>query len=304
MSGIETTGSIPKGLWPGVKAAWESAGKQTPNYHEMLFKKTTSDKKYEEYVQIVGHGIAQLKPEGSSVQFQSARQGYTTRLTNATYALGTTVTFEEMKFNKYLKPMKTRVERLRNSHHQAKQILAANIFDRAGTTGYVGGDGVTLLNTAHPMGSGGTWANRLTVDSSLNEAALQDMLILIRTNKADNGDVEPLNGYQLVVSENNFFVGNQLVKNSKQPDTFSNNMNLINTMGLLPGGCVSNPYFQSVNSWYVTTNIDEGMIYQEAIPLDIWEDNDTKTRNYQIMAAETYVLGWANPRGLFGSVLP
>lgn len=303
MSGIETTGSIPKGLMPGVRSAWEAAGKKTLNYHEMLFKKTSSDKKYEEYVQVVGHGIGQLKPESGPVQFAAIRQGYTTRLVNATMALGTTVTYEEMKFNKFLKPAFTRTERLYNSLHQAKQILAANIFDRAGTTNYNGGDGVTLLSTAHPMGSGGTWANRPTVDSALNEAALQDLLIMIRTNRADNGDINPLNGYQLVVSENNFFVGNQLVKNSKQPETFSNNENLIQTMGMLPGGCISNPYFQSVNSWYVTTGCEDGMIYQEAIPIDIWEDNDSKTRDFQIMAAETYTLGWANPRGLFGNVV-
>jgi hypothetical protein len=303
MSGIETTGSVPKGLWPGVKSSFEAAGKKTANYHEMLFKKVSSDKKYEEYVQVVGHGIAQLKPEASPVQFASIRQGYTTRLVNATYALGTTVTFEEMKFNKFMKPAFTRTERLRNSLHQAKQIIAANIFDRSANATYTGGDGVTLLNTAHPMAAGGTWANRPTVDSALNEAALQDLLIQIRTNRADNGDINPLNGHQLVVAENNFFVGNQLVKNAKQPETFSNNENLIVTLGMLPGGCVANPYLQTANAWYITTNIDDGMIYQEAIGADIWEDNDSKTRDYQIMAAETYTLGWSNPRGVFGNFL-
>lgn len=304
MSGIINTGSFPKALWPGVKSWWDSAAKGTPNFHEMMFKKETSDKNYEEYVQAVGLGIAPRKPEGSPISFDTMQQGFVTRGTNAAYALGIITTHEELKDNLYIKLTKNRVTKLRRSFHETKQINAANIYSRAFDPNYVGGDGVSLLNVAHPNISGGTWQNKLAVDSALSQAAVEDMLILMMQAKDDRGFIEPLTGQQLIVHPNNVFNARRIMGTAKQVGSANNDINPVSTDGYLKGGTVANPYLASTGAWFITTGCEDGMIYQEREALEIWEDNDFDTRNYKLAAYERYVFLWGNPRGLFGSNAP
>lgn len=301
MAGIMNTGSFPKALWEGVKSWWDSAAKGTPKYYEVLFRKETSTKNYEEYVQAVGLGIAPRKQEGAPISYDMMQQGFVTRGTNAAYGLGIITTHEELKDNLYVKLTKGRTEKLRRSFNETKNINASNIYNRAFNSAYVGGDGVSLLNTAHPNMSGGTWQNKLAVDASLSQAAVEDMLILMMQAKDDRGFIEPLMGDKLVVHPNNIFNAQRILKTPKQVGTMNNDINPIHMDGLFPGGLVSNPYFTATGPWFITTNCQDGMIWQEREALEIWEDNDGDTRNYKVGAYERYTFLWANPRGLYGS---
>ncbi len=301
MAGIQSTASFPKALWEGVKAWWDSAAKGTPNYYDLMFRKESSTKNYEEYVQAVGLGIAPRKPEGQPINFDSMQQGFVTRGMNAAYGLGIITTHEELMDNLYVKLTKGRTEKLRRSFNETKNINATNIYNRAFNASYLGGDGVSLLSTAHPNMSGGTWQNKLSVDSALSQAALEDMLILMMQAKDDRGFIEPLMGDKLIVHPNNYFNAKRILGTGKQVGTANNDINPINTEGLLTGGLVSNPYLTATGPWFITTNCQDGMIHQEREALQIWEDNDADTRNYKVAAYERYVFLWANPRGAFGS---
>ena len=304
MAGIQSTASFPKGLWPGVKSWWSSAAASTVPFHAMMFRTEKSDQNYEEYVQEVGLGLAPRKPEGQPISFDSTQQGFTTRGTNAAYGLGIIVTHEELKDNRYIKLTKSRTEKLRRSFHETKQINAANIYSRAFNAAYTGGDGVSLLNTAHPNMSGGTWQNKLSVDAALSQAAVEDMLILMMQAKDDRGFIEPLTGDKLIVHPNNIFNARRILGTPKAVGSFNNDINPLNDDGFLTGGIISNPYLAGTGPWFITTGCQDGLIYQEREALEIWEDNDNDTRNYKIAAYERYVFLWANPRGLFGSNAP
>ena len=301
MAGPINTGSYPKALWPGVKSCWARSSAAAPGYWEVMFRKESSDKQYEEYVQDVGFGIAPRKPEGRGIAYDTAFQGFVTRGTNVAYALGFIVTHEELKDNLYVKLAKRRTERLRRAFRETKNINAANIFNRAFNSSYVGGDGVSLLNTAHPNASGGTWQNKLAVDSAFSQAALEDMLILMMQAKDDRGYIEPLFADKLIVHPNNVFNAKRVLGTAKSTGNANNDINPINTESLVRGGIVSNPYLTGTGPWFLTTNCEDGMIWQERETLDIWEDNDFDTRNYKCAAYERYVFLWGNPRGCYGS---
>lgn len=301
MSGPVTTGSYPKALWEGVKAWWDSAAKEAPQYAPLMFRKEQSTKNYEEYVQSVGLGLAILKPEGQPISYDGMQQGFVTRGTNAAYGLGIITTHEELKDNLYVKLTKNRTTELRKAFAETKNINATNIYNRAFSATYKGGDGVSLLNTAHPNFTAGTWQNKLAVDSALSQAAIEDMLILMMQAKNDRGYIQPLMGDKLIVHPNNYFNAQRILKTPKAVGTMNNDINPINTEGLLTGGLVSNPYLTATGPWFITTNCQDGMIWQEREELSIWEDNDADTRNFKVGAYERYTFLWANPRGLYGS---
>ena len=301
MPGIINTASYPKALWEGVKAWWDSAAAATPEYAPLMFRKETSTKNYEEYVQSVGLGLAVVKPEGQPISYDGMQQGFVTRGTNVAYALGIITTHEELQDNLYVKLTKQRTEKLRRAFHETKNINATNIFNRAFNASYKGGDGASLLNTSHPNFTAGAWANKLTVDSALSQAAVEDMLILMMQARDDRGYIEPLAGDKLIVHPNNRFNADRIVKTPRSVGNNNNDINPIHMEGLLAGGVVSNPYLTAAGPWFITTNCQEGLIWQEREALGIWEDNDADTRNFKVGAYERYTFLWANPRGLYGS---
>jgi hypothetical protein len=301
MPGIISTASYPKGLWEGVKSWWDSAAASAPQYAPMMFRKETSTKNYEEYVQSVGLGLAVFKPEGQPISYDTMQQGFVTRGTNVAYGLGIITTHEELKDNLYVKLTKNRTEKLRRAFAETMNINATNIYNRAFTAAYKGGDGVSLLNVAHPNFTAGTWQNKLAVDSALSQAAIEDMLILMMQAKDDRGYIEPLMGDKLIVHPNNYFNAERILGTAKAVGTNNNDINPINTKGLLTGGLVSNPYLTATGPWFITTNCQDGMIWQERESLDLWEDNDSDTRNFKVGAYERYAFLWGNARGLYGS---
>jgi hypothetical protein len=301
MSSIVNTGSYPKGLWEGVKAWWDSAAASAPQFAPLMFRKETSKKNYEEYVQSIGLGLATVKTEGQPITYDGMQQGFITRGTNIAYGLGIITTHEELMDNLYVKLTKNRTNKLRRAFAETKNINATNVFNRAFNSSYLGGDGVSLLNAAHPNFTAGTWQNKFAVDAALSQAAIEDMLILMMQAKDDRGYIEPLMGDKLIVHPNNYFNAERILKTSKNVGTNLNDINPINQQGLLTGGIVSNPYLTATGPWFITTNCEDGMIWQEREALDIWEDNDADTRNFKVGAYERYLFLWANPRGLFGS---
>ena len=301
MAGVVNTGSYPKGLWEGVKSWWDSAAASAPQYAPLMFGKVDSTKNYEEYVQSVGLGLAVFKPEGQPISYDTMQQGFVTRGTNVAYGLGIITTHEELKDNLYVKLTKNRVEKLRRAFAETKNINCTNILNRAFNSSFTGGDGVSLLNTVHPNFTSGTWQNKLTVDAQLSQAAVEDMLILMMQATDDRGYIEPLAGDKLIVHPNNKFNADRILKTPKAVGNNNNDINPINTEGLLMGGVVSNPYLTAADPWFITTNCQDGMIWQEREALEIWEDNDADTRNYKVGAYERYVFLWGNPRGLYGS---
>ena len=301
MAGIMNTGSFPKALMEGVTAWWDSAAAGAPQYAPMMFRSEKSSKNFEDYVQSVGLGLAVVKPEGAPVSFDSMQQGFQTRGTNVAYGLGIITTHEELMDNLYVKLTKNRTEKLRRAFTETKNINATNIFNRAFNPAYTGGDGVSLLNVAHPNFTAGTWQNKLAVDSALSQASIEDMLILMMQAKDDRGYIEPLMGDKLIVHPNNYFTAERIMKTPKTVGNNNNDINPINTDGLLSGGLVSNPYLTATGPWFITTNCQDGLIWQQREELSLRDDNDSDTRNFKVSAYERYTFLWANARGLYGS---
>lgn len=298
------TGSYPKALVMGVKGWWgsEEDSRHAPIYPK-LFEKVTSDQSYEEYVQTLGAGIAPQKLEGQGVQYGSMQQGYSTRVTNIAYALGLIFTHEEIQDNKYPKLAKQRVIGLKDSFRETREINHANIFNRAFTAAYKGGDGVSLCSSSHVSALGYTNANQPSVATDLSEKALEDMLILTMQAKDDKGFFQRLSGDKLVIAPSNAFIAQRILKSATQSGNANGDVNAVRDMGLLKGGIVVNPYLTAPMAWFVTTDIraGEGLITQEREALTLKEDNEYDTMNYKVFAYERYAPFWVNYRAVFGS---
>lgn len=301
MSGIITSSSFAKALWPGVNAWYGKSYKDYPEEWSQLFEKNTSKKSYEEDVGLSSFGLANTKPEGSGISYDTERQGFTSRYNHVVYALGFIITREIFEDDQYDVVGKRKANALARSMRQTKEIVGANVFNRATTAGYVGGDGVTLLNASHPNVTGGTFSNMPATASDLSEAALEQASIDIAAFRDDRGLLIAAKPRKLIIAPSNQFEAKRILGSDGRPGTDLNDTNALATMGIIPNITV-NHYLTDPDAWFILTDVTDGMKYFERRGDQFEMDNDFDTENAKFKATARYSFGWTDPRGIYGSM--
>ncbi len=163
---------LVKELEPGLNALFGLEYKRYENQHAEIFDTENSDRAFEEEVMLSGFANAQVKPEGSSVNFDSATESFTARYTHETLALAFSITEEAIEDNLYDRLASRYTKALARSMANAKQVKAANVLNNGFDSNFTGGDGVELFSTAHPIVAG-TFKNELSTAADLNETSLE-----------------------------------------------------------------------------------------------------------------------------------
>ena len=294
------TSSFAKALWPGVNAWYGKEYSEYPVEWTKLFDSNTSKRNFEEDVLQSGFGLAPEKSEGGAVSYDTARQGFTTRYTPIVYALGFTITREMMEDDLYDTIGKGKAQALAFSMRQTKEVVAANIYNRAFLAAFAGGDGKELCSTAHPNVAGGTWSNELATPADLSEAALEQACIDIAGFTNDRGLTIAVRPKQLIISRQNIFEAKRILGSDGRVGTAENDLNAIKSLGSIPE-IVTNHYLTDVDAWFIRTDVKNGMKYFERRGDEFTMDNDFDTENAKFKATGRYVFGWTDPRGVYGS---
>jgi len=297
---VMNSGSFAKALWPGVNAWYGRAYEQYPEEYTKLFDKQTSSKAFEEDVGISSFGLAVQKSEGAPISYDSERQGFITRYQHAVYALGFIITREMMEDDQYDVIGKRKAEGLAFSMRQTKEVIGANVYNRAFNAGFLGGDGVSLLNTAHPNIKGGTWSNQIATASDLSEAALEQACIDIAGFTNDAGLLIAVRPETLIIPRQLIFEAKRILGTDGRVGTDNNDLNAIKSLGSIPA-IVTNHFLTDTDAWFIRTNVQNGMKYMERRADAFDMDNDWDTENAKFKATARYSFGWTDPRALYGS---
>lgn len=302
MSGVITSSSFAKLLWPGINAIYGKAYNDYPEEWKSLgFEINKSSKAYEEDVGLSSFGLAGVKTEGGPISYDTERQGFTTRYNHVVYALGFVITREIYEDDQYDQVGKRKANALARSMKQTKEIVAANIFNRAATAGYTGGDGVTLLSASHPNVAGGTWSNMPTTAADLSEAALEQAYIDIAAFRDDRGLLIAAKPKKLIIAPANMFEAKRILGSDGRVGTDNNDLNAIKTMSVIPEFTV-NHYLNDPDQWSIVTDVPDGLKYFERRGDQFEMDNDFDTENAKYKATARYSFGWSDPRCFYGSV--
>ena len=295
-----TTGSHPKALWPGIHAWWgRSYDEHLPEFPD-LFDIDTSDKAYEEEVEITGFGLAPVKPQGQQIFYDTEVQGPVSRFTHVAYALGYIVTFEELRDDLYEVVSKRRAQQLAFSMRQTKENILAAIYNNGFSASYLGADGVALMSAAHPT-LAGNQSNLLTTAADLSEVAVENLCVQIMNTVNNRGLKISALPQSLHVPPALFFDANRIYHSVLQNDSANNAINVLRATGVFPKGIKVNHYFTSATAWFIRTNIPRGMQFFERDKISFDQDNDFDTKNAKAACYERYSAFWADWRGLFGT---
>ena len=291
-------GQLVKELEPGLNALFGLEYKRYENQHAEVYVTETSDRAFEEEVMLSGFANAAVKPEGSAVTFDNAQETYTARYTMETIALAFAITEEAIEDNLYDRLASRYTKALARSMANTKQVKAANVLNNAFGTAN-GGDGKELCATDHPIVAG-TVRNELTVAADLNETSLEQSLIDIAAMTDERGLRIAAKGVKMIIPSANQFNAERLMKSQGRTQTADNDINAINSMGMVPQGYRVNNFLTDSDSWYIITDVPNGMKMFTRAPLTTAMEGDFDTGNVRYKARERYSFGVSDYRGIFG----
>lgn len=301
MSGVITSSSFAKLLWPGLNSVYGKEYADYPVEWEQLFEKNTSDRAYEEDLGLSSFGLASVKAEGAPIQYDTERQGFTSRYNHVVYALGFIITREIYEDDLYGKVGAQKAKALARSMRQTKEINGANVYNRAFSgSGYTGGDGKTMIASDHPNVAGGTWSNQIATASDLSEAALEQAVIDIAGFRDDRGLLIAAKPQKLVIPYQQQFEAHRILGANGRVGTDLNDPNAIKDMSLF-ADVVTNHYLTDSDAWFILTNVKDGVKYFERRGDQFEMDNDFDTENAKFKATARYSFGWSDPRAVYGS---
>ena len=291
-------------LWPGLNAIWGDTYKEQTLTHKQLFKVVKSTKAYERDQQITGMGLAQVKNEGAAIAYDRMLQGFLKEYTNVVYALGASITREAYEDDQYDKLNKI-PKVIARSIAETQEVVAFSVLNNSFTTELTG-DGVSIMNAAHPLVGGGTASNVLDTPADLAESSLQELLTNIGLAVNDRGLRIKLMPKKLIVAPQNQWRAQEILKSDLSTRTVTQgatgitNTNALNTMkGVLE--VHMSPYLNDPDAFWVMTDAEDGLKYFDRSPAKYEMDNEFNTFNMNTVGSVRFAVGATDWRCLFGT---
>ena len=290
-----------KELLPGLNALFGLEYARYGEQHKEIYETETSERSFEEETKLSGFSAAPVKNEGSAIAYDNAQEAFTARYNHETIALGFSITEEAVEDNLYDSLSARYTKALARAMAYTKQVKAASTLNNAFSSSYVGGDGVSLISTAHPLVSGGTNSNRPATASDLNETSLENAVIQIAAWTDERGLLIAAQPTKLVIPPALQFTATRLLETNLRVGTADNDINALKNNGSIPQGYCINHFLTDTNAWFLMTDVPNGLKHFERAALANSMDGDFDTGNVRYKSRERYSFGWSDPLGIFGS---
>lgn len=293
------SGGFAKALWPGVNKWYGDKYNEWPTEWDKIFTKHTSRKAFEEDVGLSGFGLMVQRGEGAPVTYDVMRTAFVDRYQHVEYGLGFIITKVLVEDDLYDVVGKKRAEALAFSVRQSKEVICANVLNNAFSGGPTYGDGVSLINSAHPNAAGGTWSNVIATAADLSEAALEQGCLDLMAWTDDRGKKIAVMPNKLVIPYNLTFDADKIMQTQYEVGTDNNTVNVVRSK--FPGGVVVNHYLTDTDAWFILTNIQDGLKMFERRPDTFTQDDDFDTDNAKFKCTNRFSVGCTDKRAIYGS---
>ncbi|MFA5897768.1 MAG: hypothetical protein WC829_01515 [Hyphomicrobium sp.] len=255
---------------------------------------------YHEEPVLYGFGAAPQLPEGTPVTYQEGGVMFLKRYVYKVYGLAFALTKVLVEDGDHIRLGQVYARHLAQSLVETKELKAANVLNTAFNSAYPGGDGVSLISTAHPIVNG-TQSNQLATAAVLSQTSLEQMLIQVRQSADNNGKRIRLVPRQLVVAPGNIFQAEVLLKSVLRTGNANNDINPVKSIGLLDEGAAVLSRLTSPTAWWVQTDAPEGLKLLMRRRLEKTMEGDFETDSMRYKATERYETGWTDWRAAYGT---
>lgn len=255
---------------------------------------------YHEEPMLYGFGAAPEIPDGSPSNYDAGGVLYIKRYQYKVYGLAFALSQVLVEDADHIRIGSIYSRHLAQSLIETKETKTANNLNRAFNASFPGGDGVSLISTAHPLKIG-TFSNQLAIAAALSQTSLEQMLIQVRGAVDNNGKKIRLMPRAITCAPGNIFQAETILKSALRTSTANNDINPIITMKLLSDGQYNMSRLTSSTAWWVNTDAPEGLKVMKRRGIKRSTEGDFETDTMRFKSTERYETGWSDPRTVFGT---
>ena len=222
--------------------------KRYENQHAEIYTTESSDRAFEEEVMLSGFANAEVKAEGQGISYDDAQETYTARYTMETIALAFAITEEAIEDNLYDRLSSRYTKALARSMSNAKEVKGAQPLNN-GLPAIAAG---TAFQTGHTTISGTNVANTFATPADLNETSLEQALIDVAAFTDERGLRIAAKAVKMIIPSANQFNAERLMKSQGRTQTADNDINAINSMGMIPQGYRVNNFLTDPDAFFLS----------------------------------------------------
>lgn len=298
------TANFPEALWPGVKEWFGNDYVEWSPIWQKLVKEVSSDKQFEKYQGITELGLAGVKSQGGGIPFQDPYEGFQKEILNVFYALGTTITYEMMRFDQYnlFQQLPQQLAKsVRRTEETVVHAVINNGFSTA-TSPSTTADGLSLFNSAHLLvaSTGTTLSNVPGTTSDFSQSALEQAYIDIGRFVDDQNLPIVVEAMKLIVPVESQHIARKVLQTEYEVGSGNNTINPVST-ARMPLDLIITPYITDTDSWYIRTDRDDGIVFQDVDPVRLKRDNEFDTENLKFAALRFFGVSPVNYLGWYAS---
>jgi len=254
---------------------------------------------YHEEPVMYGFGSAPMMDDGGPVTYQQGGILFNKRYVYRVYGLAYALTKVLIEDGDHIRIGSIYAKHLAQSLIETKETITANVLNRAFNPAYVGGDGVELCSAAHPLI--GALGSNIGTPAALSQTSLESMLVQIRKAVDNNGKKIRLSPKKLVVSPDNIFQAEVLLKSVLRTGTNNNDINPVKSSSMLDDEPAVLSRLTSPTAWFITTDAPTGLQLLMRRTLEKSMEGDFETDSMRYKGTERYDAGWTDWRGLYGN---
>lgn len=298
------TSNFPEALWPGIQEWFGNKYTDWSPIWPKFVKQVNSDKQFEKYQGVTEFNLASVKNQGGAIAYQDPFQGFQKEILNVFYALGTTITYEMMRFDQY-DLFRNIPEQLAKSVRRTEETVVHSVINNGfstATTPATTADGQSLFNSAHVLvaATGTTLSNVPATSSDFSQSALEQAYIDVGRFVDDQNLPIVVECRTLFVPVESQHLARKVLQTEYEVGSGNNTINPVST-ARMPLELEISPYITDTDSWYIRTDIEDGILFQEVDAVQLDRDNEFDTKNLKFSAMRGFGIAPVNYLGYYAS---
>lgn len=301
---VIATGAFSEDLWPGIMGWFGDAYQDWEPIWEKLVDVHSSDKAFEKFQGITNYGLAGVKDQGAGIPYRDKYQGFPREIINTTYGIGSTITYEMMRYDQYDK-FKSIPQQLAKSVRKTEETVVANLLNNGfstATTPTLTADGKSLFNSAHLLVAANnvTQKNTPSTAADLSQTALEQMYIDVGRFVDDQNLPIVVSPRKLIVPVESQHLARKILQTEYEVGSGNNTINPVST-ARMPLELIISPWLTDVDGWFIKTDEADGLVFTDVDAVMLDRDNDFDTKNLKFSAMRLFGTGAVNYLGYYGS---
>lgn len=264
------TAQYAEDLWPGIRKWFGAAYEEWQAIWPKLVTQYNSDKQFEKYQGQTEYGLAAVKDQGGNIQYRDPYQGFQKEIINITYGIGSSITYEMMRYDQY--NLFSRIpEQLAKSVRRTEETIVHNLLNNAfstATSPTLTADGLSLCNSSHLLvaTTGVTLNNTPATAADFSQTALEQAYIDIGRFVDDQNLPIVVGAKTLIIPVESQHLARKVLETEYEVNSGNNTINPVSS-ARMPLDLVVTPYLTDTDAWFIKTDIDDGLIFQEVDPV-------------------------------------